>query len=75
MSRKALRKPPRATAGIIRGGTLYARRIGIVPINPMETIAPTIDKMDIWPVQETLLTSDGTDYSAQPGLARKVGLL
>lgn len=31
--------------GIVRGGTLYARRIGIVPINPMETIAPTIDKM------------------------------
>ena len=56
-------------SGIIRGGTLYARRIGIVPINPMETIAPTIDKMVYGLFMETLLTSDGTDYSAQPGLA------
>lgn len=54
---------------IKRGGVLYARRIGITPINPMETIAPTIDKMVYGLFMESLLVSDGTDYSVKPGLA------
>jgi len=55
--------------GIQRGGVLYARRIGITPINPMETIAPTIDKMVYGLFLESLLVSDGNDYSVKPGLA------
>lgn len=54
---------------IQRGGVLYARRIGITPINPMETIAPTIDKMLYGLFMESLVVSDGTDYSVKAGLA------
>lgn len=58
-----------ADAGIKRGGVLYARRIGISPINPMETIAPTIDKMLYGLFLETLVVSDDQDFSVQPCLA------
>ncbi|MDO4572214.1 MAG: ABC transporter substrate-binding protein [Clostridia bacterium] len=60
---------PQDASGIQRGGTMVARRIGITPINPMETIAPTIDKMVYGLFIEGLVASSEEDFSVVPALA------
>lgn len=58
-----------ATGGIVRGGTLTLRRVGVTPINPTQTIATAGDMMSYCLFFETLTWLNEEDFTAQPNLA------
>lgn len=57
------------TSGIVRGGNLTLRRVGITPINPTACIAPAGDMMTYSLFFETLTWLNEDDFTAQPNLA------
>ena len=58
-----------STGGIVRGGNLTLRRVGITPINPTACIAPAGDMMTYSLFFETLTWLNEEDFTAQPNLA------
>ena len=59
----------KAEGGIIRGGNLTLRRVGVTPINPTQTIATAGDMMSYCLFFETLTWLNESDFTAQPNLA------